>query len=121
MAIEHISEDVVLVRLPLTEPRISDELKAVNDLISSGGNFDVIVDFSRAEMIISTSITNLMILKEYLSEIGRQLVLCNVSLFVKSVFCTTGLEGLFDFADNKKAALESVGRAKSHSESCVAD
>jgi anti-anti-sigma regulatory factor len=121
MAIQYFSEDILLVRLPLGEPQISNELKEVNDFIGNEGNFDVIVDFSQAEMVISTSLTNLMILRQFLGEIGRRLVLCDVSIFVKNIFSIVGLEALFDFADDKFAALESLRRAKSHSQSCFAD
>lgn len=121
MAIEHIREDVVLVRLPLTEPQLGDEVKAVNDLINAGSNFDVVLDFSGVELVVSTSITNLMILRDLVSGLERQLVLCNVSCLVKSVFQVCGIDGVFNFAANKSAALESLQHAESSAVSCACE
>ena len=121
MAIEHMSEEIVLVRLPLREPGLGDEIKAVNDLINAGSNFNVILDFAGVELVVSTSITNLMILKDLVSGLGRQLILCNVSCLVKSIFQVCGLDAVFNFAADKYAALESLQGAESGSASSVAE
>ncbi|MHC4193762.1 MAG: STAS domain-containing protein [Planctomycetota bacterium] len=121
MAIEHISEDVVLVRLPLREPGLGDEIKAVNDLINAGSNFNVILDFAGVELVVSTSITNLMILRDLVSGLGRQLILCNVSCLVKSIFQVCGLDAVFNFAADKYAALESLQDAEPSQASCVGE
>ncbi|MHC4337364.1 MAG: STAS domain-containing protein [Planctomycetota bacterium] len=112
MGIQNVSEDTLLVELPPKEPRIANELRRVNELVSNKDNCNVIVDFSKVEIVSSASISNLMILREMLSGSGHQLVLCSVSLPVKGVFTVTGLEASFDFTDNKSTALESIGRAK---------
>jgi anti-anti-sigma factor len=121
MAIQHYSEDVLLVYLPFTEPQIAYELAAVNELVGDKGCFDVIIDFSKVEMIGSASTANLIILKQFLKGLERQLVLCNVSHFVKGVFKVAGLETFLDFAADKPAALESLQGAKSHSDSGVTE
>ncbi|MHC4260396.1 MAG: STAS domain-containing protein [Planctomycetota bacterium] len=121
MAIEHICEDVVLVRLPLSEPQLGDEVKSVNDLINAGSKFDVVLDFSGVELVVSTSITNLMILRDLVSGLGRQLILCNVSCLVKSIFQVCGLDGVFNFAADKYAGLESLQHAESIPASCVGE
>jgi anti-anti-sigma factor len=121
MAIEHISEDVALVRLPLREPGLGEEVKAVNDLINAGSNFNVILDFAGVELVVSTSITNLMILRDLVSGLGRQLILCNVSCLVKSIFQVCGLDGVFNFAADKYTALESLQDAKPSHASCVSE
>lgn len=121
MAIEQIREDVVLVRLPLKEPQLGDELKAVNDLINAGSNFNVILDFAGVELVVSTSITNLMILRDLVSEPGHQLILCNVSCLVKSIFQVCGLDAVFNFAADKYAALESLQGTEPSPAGCVAE
>lgn len=111
MGIQNISEDVLLVDLPLKEPQIANELKSVNEIISNKGGCDVIIDFSKVEILTSASTCNLMILKQLLSGLGYQLVLSSVSLPVKGIFTVTSLAALFDFTDDKFTALESIQRA----------
>ena len=121
MGIQNISEDVLLVDLPLKEPQIANELKSVNEIISDKGGRDVIIDFAKAEILTSASTCNLMILKQLLSGLGYQLVLSSVSLPVKGIFAVTGLAALFDFTDDKFTALESIQRANAQSYSCSAE
>lgn len=113
MGIRNFSEGVFLVDLPLKEPHIADELIIVNDVVGNGCDFDVIVDFSKVEILTSVSICNLMILKQLLSGLGHRLVLCSVPVAVKGIFAVTGLAALFDFTDDKFTALKSVQHAKS--------
>lgn len=112
MGIQNFSEDALLVELPPKEPRIANELRRVNELVSNKDNCNVIVDFSKVEIMSSASISNLMILRDMLSGSGHQLVLCSVSLPIKGIFTVIGLEALFDFTNDKSAALESIGHAK---------
>lgn len=104
MSIQNFLEDVLLVTLP-AEPHLGNELETLNEIAGEGCRRDVIVDFSRVEMLTSESICALMILDKYLSGSGRQLVVCNVSADVKHIFKRTGLEAVFQFADDEYAAL----------------
>ena len=110
MGIRNLSEDVILVSLP-EEPQASDELKTVNEIVSNKGDCDVIIDFSRVEVIISSSISNLLILHRSLGKFDRRLIVCNVSVPTKCVFTVAGLDGFFDFADDKFAALAAIKHA----------
>jgi len=112
MGIQNYSEDVLLVNLPSKEPQIASEIKSLNEIVSDKSDCDVIIDFSQVEMLTSVSISNLMILRQSLSELGHQLILCNVCLPVKGIFTVTGLKPLFDFAVDKFTALKSIQRAK---------
>ena len=105
MAVQNLSQDIILVVLP-AEPQTSDKLKTVNEMVSQRCDFDMIVDFSRIEILISTSISNLLTLHNWLDGSGHRLILCNVSFPTKCVFKTAGLDTFFDFADDKFAALE---------------
>lgn len=108
MEIENFSEDVIFVALPFSEPEIADKLKSVNEIVSSRPDFDVIVDFSKVEIITSSSIGNLMILRNFLHEQDRRLILCNVAPMTKCIFVVAGLKDIFEFADDKYAALDAV-------------
>jgi anti-anti-sigma regulatory factor len=107
MGIENIGEDVILVTLP-AEPRITDELKHINEIVSKRNDCDVIIDFSNVEIITSFSISNLMILRSLLHEPEHQLIFCKVSVPTKCIFTVAGLDTIFKFAEDKDAALAAV-------------
>ena len=104
MAIQNLSEGVILVSLS-DKAQLSEELQIVNKIIGGGNTCDVIVDFSNAEIITSVSLSNLLILRGLLCEHGRALILCGVSVPTKCIFTVAGLDGVFEFADDKYAAL----------------
>jgi len=108
MSIQNFSEDVLFVDLPFKEPHIGEELKAVNEIVANRSDCDVVVDFFRVEIIASSSISNLIILRRLLHEHGRQLILCNVSIITKYIFTVAGLDEIFDFVDDHFAALVTV-------------
>jgi len=106
-----LSEDVLVVELPSKEPNIADELKAVNETVSNKPDCDVIIDFSGVELITSSSISNLLILRNLLSEHGHRLILCSVAVITKCIFTVAGLDEVFDFVSDQPAALAAVGHA----------
>ena len=110
MGMKKISDDVLLVELPSKSPKIANELKAVNEAASKEGNCDIIIDFTRVEIINSANISNLLILHNMQLGIGRRLVLCNVRTVTKCIFVVAGLQEVFDFADDRSAALASVAQ-----------
>lgn len=112
MGIQNFSEDVLLVDLPSKEPQIGNELKNLNEAVVTRSDCDVVIDFFRVEIITSSSISNLMILRKLLQDRGRQLILCNVAIMTKYIFTLVGLDKVFDFADDRSAALSAVQCAK---------
>jgi anti-anti-sigma factor len=112
MGIQNFSEDVILVELPFKEPQIVEELKAVNETVSGKPDLDVVIDFSRVEIMTSSSIGNLIILRNLLHERGRRLILCNMASVTKCIFVVAGLKDIFKFVDDKSAALAAVQHAK---------
>jgi anti-anti-sigma regulatory factor len=110
MASEKLSDDVLVVALS-KEPQLRHELEAINDTITDDGDYDVVADFAGVEILTSSSISNLVILHNLLRERGRKLVLCNVALPTRGLFHVVGLEGFFDYADDKFAALARLRHA----------
>ena len=111
MGIKNLSNDVLLVELPSKSPKIANQLKAVNEAVSKRGDCDIIIDFSRVEIINSANISNLLILHNMQEGSGHRLILCNVSTVTKCIFVVAGLNTVFNFADNKSAALATVEQA----------
>lgn len=109
MGIQNFSEDVLFVTLP-KQPHLSNELERINEITSNSPSHDVVIDFSKVKILTSASICSLMILRELLNGLERQLVLCSVPAQIKNIFTITGLEGLFKFANDKFGAMESMQR-----------
>jgi anti-anti-sigma regulatory factor len=112
MRIKNLSKDVLLVELPSKSPKITHELKVVNEAVSKKkSNRDVIIDFSRVEIINSSNISNLLILHNLLQNSGHRLIFCNVSTVTKCIFVVAGLDKVFDFTGEQPAALMAVQNA----------
>jgi len=107
MGIQNWSEDIVLVDLP-AEPQIGDELKTVAEIARDRGDCDVILDFSRVDIITSSSLSKLLRLRKLLTDCGHRLVFCSVAATTKSIFTVTSLDGIFEIADDKFVALASL-------------
>jgi len=106
MGIEHLPEDVLFVCLQ--EPQLRHELVTVNEIISNGCSCDVIIDFSSVELLTSEGISSLIILERLLNSLGHRIILCNVPLNIRQILERTGIQPLFEFADDDFAALQSV-------------
>jgi anti-anti-sigma factor len=108
MGIQNFSKNVLFVDLPSNASQIENELKNLNETVSTRNDCDVVIDFFRVEIITSSSISNLMILRKLMQEHERQLILCNVAVMTKYIFTVAGLDKIFDFVDDRFAALAVV-------------
>ena len=107
MGIQNWSEDVVLVDLPL-EPEMGEELKTITQVVRDRGDCEVVIDFSKVDIITSSSLSKLLRLKKLTSDCGHRLVFCNVAPATKGIFAVTGLDGIFEIVDDKFIALASL-------------
>ena len=107
MGIQNYSEDILLITLP-EQPQHGQEIDIVNKLLSDSVDFNVLVDFSKVEILTSESICGLMILGKLLEGSGRKLVLFNLPTAIKQIFIRTGLLTVFDLADDQFEALEHI-------------
>ena len=104
MGIQNWSEDIVLVDLP-QEPNMGDELKTVTEITRDRGDCDVVVDFSKVDIVTSSSLSKLLKLRKLLADCEHRLVFCNVAPATRGIFTVTGLDGIFELADDKFVAL----------------
>jgi anti-anti-sigma factor len=102
--VENLASDVTTFELQ-REPQMNGELQAVFDIIAERSDCNVILDFTHVDIITSSSLTKLLKLRQTLLASGRHLVLCCLHPFTKSAFEVTGLDGVFELADDKPAAL----------------
>jgi anti-anti-sigma factor len=107
MGIQDWSDDIVLADLP-KEPGMADEIKTVSEIVRDRGNCDVVMDFSAVDIITSSSLSKLLRLRKLLADCGHRLVFCNVAAATKGIFTVTGLDGVFELADDKFVALASL-------------
>jgi anti-anti-sigma factor len=107
MAIESVTDDILLITLP-EHPQNGNEIDLVNKMLSEVVEYDVVMDLGQVKMLTSATICSLMILDRLLRDGGRQFVLCNVPFEIKQVFDRTGLMSVFEFSDDRQVALEEV-------------
>jgi anti-anti-sigma regulatory factor len=107
MGIQNLSEDILLITLP-EQPQHRQEIDIVNKLLSDSVGFDVLVDFSKVEILTSESICGLMILDKLLRGSGRKLVFFDIPSSIKQIFVRTGLLAVFDLADDEFDALQHI-------------
>ena len=113
MGINNLTDEVILVDLSFEGQLRSDELKAVNEVVSKKNDSDILIDFLKVEIMNSWDISNLLILQKLLKEAGHKLVLFNMANVTKCIFVTVGLSEAFTFVENKTDALEALGTAVS--------
>lgn len=107
MAIQDFSKDIVHVTLP-EEPHIREELGTVMEMVRSRGDCNVVVDFSYVDILTSSSISALLRLRKLLGDCGHKLIFYCVSNATKGIFTATGLDGIFEFADDELGAMQSL-------------
>lgn len=107
MGIQNWSEDIILVDLP-AEPEMGEELKTITQMARDRGDCEVVVDFSKVDIVTSSSLSKLLRLKKLTSDCGHRLVFCNVAPATKGIFTVTGLDGIFEIVDDKFIALASL-------------
>ncbi|MBN1506954.1 MAG: STAS domain-containing protein [Sedimentisphaerales bacterium] len=97
-------DEAVVIELP-RELEGHSVLQAIVETIHHSGDRHVVVDFSRADVVGSATLSRLLELRRLLRRSGHRLVLCSVAPRARSVFSVAQLEKLFDFATDRCAAL----------------
>jgi len=107
MSVENWPEGAILVELTGQAPR-HEELQQAIDTVQAAGDCHVVVDFSNADVVGSPTLSRLLELRRVLRESGHKLILCHVSPATKGVFTATQIDRLFDFVEDRSAALASL-------------
>lgn len=109
MEIQKKSENVILVVCP-PKPRIDQGLEQLIIVIRERIT-NVVVDFSGVDVITASNISALLKLRKLLRDEGHRLILSGLNSRIRSIFVTTRLHQIFEFADDKSAALALLGVA----------
>lgn len=107
MPIQNWSENIVVVELA-NDPAFTDDLNAVMDLLAGRTGLDVVMNMGGVAYLNSSNIARLLRLRKAVLAGGTRLKLCGISSHVWGVFLVTGLDKVFDFADNVATALASL-------------
>jgi len=87
---------------------MGEELKSVTEITRDRGDCDVVVDFCSVDIVTSSSLSKLLKLRKLLADCGHRLVFCSVAAATRGIFTVTGLDGIFEIADDKFVALASL-------------
>lgn len=107
MSIQQWSETIRVAELQ-DDPAFSDDVTSLTEHVEASSSFDVVLDFRGVSYLNSSNIAKLLRLRKAVIMKNRRMVLCNVGTQVWSMFLVTGLEKVFEFADNVDTALLSV-------------
>lgn len=108
MPIQNWSDSILVVDLA-DDPAYTDDLNALFDTVSEQPKVDVLLNFSNVSFLNSSNIAKLLKLRKTLCvSHRRKLKLCGINTHVWGVFLTTGLDKIFDFADDVASGLASL-------------
>jgi len=107
VSVENWSENILIVELQ-DDPSFSDDVTAVIDQVDGRKDVDVVLNLAGINYLNSSNIAKLLKLRKKLHARKRRLVLCGIDTNVWGLFLVTGLDKVFDFADNVAMGLASV-------------
>jgi len=116
MTIKSYADNIILVDLP-PEPDTRRELDNLMKILSAGSNCDVVIDFSRVNIMTSMALSGFLQLRKLMEESRRRLIFCNATSITKDIFKVTCFEGIFEFIDDRTEALEALQPAAKQSHS----
>ena len=105
---EYWSDNIMVVELE-EGPAFSDDLNAIMDQLEKRTDVDVVISFGSVPYLNSSNIAQLLRLrKRVVISNRRRMVLCGIDTSVWSLFLVTGLDKVFEFADDVANGLASV-------------
>ena len=107
MSVESWSDDILVADLQ-DDPAFTDDLTALLDELADKKKVDVVLNFAAVNYLNSSNIAKLLKLRKLVISNKRRLVLCGIDTNVWGLFLVTGLDKVFEFADNVATALTTV-------------
>lgn len=103
MTIRNYADNIILVELP-AEPGIRKDLNKVMEILQDRTDCDVLLDFSKVDILVSLSLSGLIQLHKLVNASSRKLIFFNVSSLTRDIFKATCFDNIFEFADDLHAA-----------------
>jgi anti-anti-sigma factor len=105
--IENIAGDIISFSVR-GEPSLGDELRAITEMVTGNVSSNVIIDFVCVDIIRSSSLTELLKLRQTLICRGRQIVLCSMHPLTQSIMEITDLNRVFSIVADKEAGISLI-------------
>jgi anti-anti-sigma regulatory factor len=105
MTSQKLSEHALMLVLA-EEPCACQDIAEINEMIAAKCDVDIIIDFSRVELLTSATVSNMLILRDRVRAAERKLVLYNVAFTTKCILTTLGVHNAFKIVPDK---LDAVG------------
>ena len=106
MGTQDWSDEIVMVDLA-DDPEFTDEINALTEQMETGPK-NVVLNFSGVKFLNSSNISRLLKLRKVLVDSKKRLCLCGIAIQVWGVFLLTGLDSLFEVAEDTASALASL-------------
>ena len=106
MSTQDWSENINMVEL-LDDPEFTDELNSLTEQMEEQAK-DVVLNLSQVKFLNSSNISRLLKLRKVLIDQKCRLLLCSIPIQVWGVFLLTGLDTLFDVAEDTASALATL-------------
>ncbi len=108
MSVHNWSENIIVAELQ-DDPQFTDDLESTLTMVADKTDQDVVLDLKSVNLLNSSNIAKLLKLrKQVVLSNGRKLRLCGVNTHVWGILLVTGLDKVFDFADELSMGLASV-------------
>ncbi len=108
MPIQEWSEQILLVDFQ-DDPQLADDLNALIETVGARADVDVVLNFAQVTYINSSNVSKLLKLRKIVVVTNRRkLKFCGINTQVWGVFLVTGLDKVFEFADDVTSGLASL-------------
>ena len=107
MSIENWSDSVIVVDLQ-DDPAFTDDLNALMEQLELKKGADVVLRLDGVTYLNSSNLARLLKTRKTIQSQKRKLVLCEIATTVWGLFLVTGLDKVFEFADDLPSALTMV-------------
>ncbi len=108
MPIQEWSEQILLADLQ-DDPQLADDLNALLETLEARTDADAVLNFAQVGYVNSSNVSKLLKLRKTVTVNNkRRLKLCGINTQVWGVFLVTGLDKVFDFADDVTGGLASL-------------
>jgi len=104
MEITNLSENIILVEIS-REPATVKELET---LAKTAFEKNIIISFSNVDIVKAETLSELLKLKNLLESRNKRLILCDMGPATESIFKVTGLNVVFEFADDIRVLMTTL-------------
>ena len=107
MPIQQWSDQILVVELG-NDPQFTDELNGLNERLERDPAVDVVLNMQAVSFVNSSNIAKLLRVRKTVLAKDRRVFLTGISTQVWGILLVTGLDKIFDVADNTASALTSL-------------